>query len=70
MALFLVGLYAFSSPRARITKPIAHFVRAHMREGNPVKPHMRGVGKPSLVFTTVLFALWITSMVIAAAATR
>ena len=65
-ALVGVGLYALT-PRGRATSPRAHYVRRHMREGSPVRAHMRGVGKPSLLFLTLMAALLITALVFASA---
>jgi hypothetical protein len=61
VALVVVGLYAMTS-HGRASGPQAHFVRSHMRDGKRVKAHMRGVGKPSLVLSTVLVALLIAAV--------
>ena len=45
-------------------EPEAHFVRYHTRDGRkvPVRPYIRGRGKPSLVFVTLLLALMIAAL--------
>jgi hypothetical protein len=43
-------------------EPEAHFVRGHYRDGKWRPGVIRGRGKPSLVFVTVLLALAIAAM--------
>jgi hypothetical protein len=44
-------------------EPEAHFVRGYRKEdGTYVHAYIRGLGKPSLVFVTVLIALMIAAM--------
>ena len=66
VALAGVGIYAMTR-HGRATSPRAHYVRRHLREGKPVRAHMRGVGKPSLLFLTLISALIVAALVIRAA---
>ena len=63
VALVSIGIYAMTH-HGHTTSPSAHFVRRHLRQGRPVRPHMRGVGKPSLVFVTLMSAMIIAAFTI------
>jgi hypothetical protein len=65
VALAGIGVYAMTR-HGRTTSPRAHYVRRHLRQGKPVRAHMRGVGKPSLVFLTVIVSMIIATVVVRA----
>jgi hypothetical protein len=64
VALVGVGVYALTK-RGHETKPRAFYVRKKDCVHTPAHSHMRGVGKPSLVFLTLLIALLVTAAVFA-----
>jgi hypothetical protein len=66
IALAAIGVYAMTH-HGSATSPRAHYVRRHLREGKPVRAHIRGVGKPSLVFLTLMAAMIIAAMMVRAA---
>ena len=63
VALVSTGIYAMTH-HGRTTSPSAHFVRRHLRQGRLVRSYVRGVGKPSLVFVTLMSAMIIAALMI------
>jgi hypothetical protein len=66
IALVGVGVYALTK-RGHETKPRAYYVRRKNCVHDPAHSHMNGVGKPSLVFLTLVIALLVTAAVFAVA---
>jgi hypothetical protein len=66
IALAGVGVYALTK-RGHETKPRAFYVRKKNCVHTPAHSHMKGVGKPSLVFLTLLIALLAAAVVFAVA---
>lgn len=63
IAVVAIGIYAMTH-HGHTTSPRAHYVRRHLREGKPVRSYIRGVGKPSLVFLTLITAMIISALMV------